>query len=145
MTSSASCDFNSFAKARLDHSTETAEDYVEAVSDIVHHRGKCRVKDLAAHIGVSHVTVTRIVARLQEEGLVETSPYRPIRLTARGEMLAAASRKRHEIVLAFLLAIGVPEEDARSDSEGMEHHVGAVTLKRMADFVAECDGKKEHD
>jgi ribosome-binding protein aMBF1 (putative translation factor) len=49
-----------FAKVRVDHATETAEDYVEAVDDILRDRGECRVRDLAKHMGVSHVTVTRI-------------------------------------------------------------------------------------
>jgi DtxR family manganese transport transcriptional regulator len=130
-----------FAKTRRDHTNETAEDYVEAVSDILHRRGECRVTHLARHMGVSHVTVTRIVARLQEEGLVETAPYRPIRLTADGEKLAARSRRRHRVVQQFLEAIGVPEEDARRDAEGMEHHVGDATLERMAAFIERHSGE----
>ena len=124
-----------FEKVRRDHAMETAEDYVEAVSDILHRHGVCRVKDLVAQMGVSHVTVTRIVARLAQEGLIETAPYRPIRLTAAGEQLAAQSRRRHQIVLSFLLALGVPDEEAHRDTEGIEHHVGAATLQRMAAFV----------
>ena len=124
-----------FAKVRADHASETAQDYVEAVSDILHHDGECRVKDLARHMGVSHVTVTRILARLQEADLVDTEPYRPVRLTAGGERLAAESRRRHEIVLSFLLALGVAPPEARRDAEGIEHHVGEATLKRMEAFV----------
>jgi DtxR family manganese transport transcriptional regulator len=127
---------NAFQKVRSDHSTETAEDYVEAVSDIVHRQGLCRVKDLAQHMGVTHVTVSRVIARLQERELVETEPHRPVRLTATGERLAAAARKRHEIVLAFLRAIGVPETEAQRDTEGIEHHVGPATLKRMEIFIS---------
>jgi DtxR family transcriptional regulator, manganese transport regulator len=133
---------NPFRKVRADHASETAEDYVEAVSDLVHRNGECRVKDLAEHMGVSHVTVRRIVSRLQDEGLVETEPYRPVRLTAGGEKLAAASRRRHEIVFAFLLAIGVPEPDARHDTEGIEHHVGDATLQRMETFLQQQQGTK---
>ena len=124
-----------FEKVRRDHATETAEDYVEAVSDILHRHGICRVKNLAEHMGVSHVTVTRIVSRLVQAGLVETAPYRPIRLTAEGERLAAQSRRRHRTVLAFLLALGVPQDEARRDTEGIEHHVGPATLKRMAAYL----------
>lgn len=124
-----------FHKVRSDHANETAEDYVEAVSDIVHQQGECRVRDLAAHMGVSHVTVSRIITRLQEESLVETEPYRPIRLTAGGERMAAAARRRHRIVLDFLIALGVPEADARHDAEGIEHHVGEATLRQMERFV----------
>lgn len=127
----------SFTKVRADHASETAQDYVEAVSDILHRQGECRVKDLAEHLGVTHVTVSRIISRLQEQDLVQTEPYRPIRLTAKGERLAAQTRQRHETVLAFLRAIGVPEADAQRDSEGIEHHVGDATLAAMRKFLQE--------
>lgn len=127
----------SFRKVRADHAAETAQDYVEAVADILYRQGECRVKDLARHMGVSHVTVTRIIDRLQAEQLVETEPYRPIRLTVRGQRMAALSRQRHELVLGFLLALGVPDAEARRDAEGMEHHVGEATLRAMAAFIKE--------
>ncbi len=124
-----------FRKVRADHAIETAQDYVEAVSDIVHRRGLCRVKHLVEHMGVSHVTVSRIISRLRDEQYVETEHHRPIRLTAKGERLAAESRRRHEIVLQFLLALGVPESEAGSDAEGIEHHVGSSTLECMEQFL----------
>jgi DtxR family manganese transport transcriptional regulator len=103
----------------------------------------CRVKDLSEKMGVSHVTVTRIIARLKAEELVDTAPHRPIRLTGRGEKLAAQCRLRHEIVLAFLEAIGVPPEEATHDAEGIEHHVGDATLECMRRFVeGGGDGKE---
>ncbi len=131
----------SFRKVRADHATETAQDYVEAVSDIVHRQGECRVKDLAELMGVSHVTVSRIIARLLDEQYVETEPYRPIRLTPRGEHLAAESRRRHGIVFRFLLSLGVPEQEAGPDAEGIEHHVGDETLRRMAAFIKSHEPK----
>ena len=130
----------SFAKVRADHSTETAEDYVEGISDIIHRQGECRVKDLAIHMGVSHVTIVRTIARLAKESLVVSEPYRPIRLSATGERLAAHSRKRHEVVLSFLLALGVRPVEAARDAEGMEHHVSANTLERMKAYIALHDG-----
>ena len=128
-------DASPFIKVRRDHSTETAEDYVEAIAEILDRDGECRVRDLARHMGVSHVTVTRIVARLAEARLVETRPYRPIQLTLNGRRLAEACRARHELVLSFLLRIGVPEDAARRDAEGIEHHVGEKTLACMRRFV----------
>ncbi len=70
-------------RTRRDHSTETAEDYVEAIAEIMERNGTCRVVDLAKHFGVSHVTVTRIVTRLQDEGLSCTEKYRPIEMTTK--------------------------------------------------------------
>ena len=60
-----------FAKTRIDHATETAEDYVEAIGDILDQQPTCRVKDLAAQMEVTHVTVTRILQRLSAEGLID--------------------------------------------------------------------------
>jgi len=123
-------------RTRRDHATETAEDYVEAVADILQQNETCRIVDLARYFGVSHVTVTRIVARLQESGLVQTEAYRPVQLTAKGRRLAKRSRERHETVYQFLLAIGVDTKTAATDAEGIEHHVSPRTLQRFSEFVA---------
>ncbi len=118
-------------RTRRDHSTETAEDYVEAVAELIEERGACRVRDLAERFGVSHVTVIRIVQRLEREDLVSTEPYKPIELTAKGRRLANHCKERHDVVYRFLLAIGVSERQAAIDSEGIEHHVSPQTLARL--------------
>lgn len=118
-------------RTRDDHANETAEDYVEAVFDVISEKDVCRVQDLAKHFDVSHVTVSRIVSRLQTAGLMETKPYRPITLTSDGEKLAKRMKKRHEIVYQFLLSLGIDEETAQIDSEGIEHHVSSKTLNAM--------------
>ena len=122
---------NPFRRTRNDHAQETAEDYVEAVASIRDEKGVCRSSDLARKFDVSHVTVHRIVARLHQEGWLETEPYRPIELTPKGKRLAKKSRERHEVVYRFLLAIGVNPAVAAIDAEGIEHHVSEQTLDRF--------------
>jgi DtxR family manganese transport transcriptional regulator len=41
------------------------------------------------------------------------------------------------MVLEFLHALGVPEEVAEADAEGIEHHVSEETLEAMRRFVRE--------
>jgi DtxR family manganese transport transcriptional regulator len=84
---------------------------------------------------VSHVTVTRIVSRLKRDGYLQAEPYRPIQLTEKGARLAEESRKRHEVVYRFLLALGVSEKTAAIDAEGIEHHVSPETLQRFREFA----------
>ena len=127
-------------RTRDDHSMETAEDYVEAVADVIDQTGACRVTDLAERFGVSHVTVSRIVGRLEKAGYVVTQPRRPIELTASGRRLAEQSRHRHEIVYGFLLAIGVSERTAAIDSEGIEHHVSRETVERLRVLTERLNG-----
>ncbi len=125
-----------FPKVRRDHATETAEDYVEAIEAIARANGTCRVTDLARHMRVSHVTVVRTLERLVAAGLVAKAPYGPATLTPAGARMARTARDRHECVLAFLRAIGVPDHVAARDAEGLEHHASPATLEAMARFVA---------
>lgn len=94
-------------------------------------RGTCRSIDLVEHFAVTHATVNNTVARLKRDGLVTTEPYQPIQLTAAGKRLATKSRQRHQIVEQFLRKLGVSEQSAAMDSEGIEHHVGKETLAAM--------------
>lgn len=125
-----------FSRTRSHHAQETAEDYVEAVAEILSRDGVCRVNDLAKHFAVSHVTVSRIVQRLHHAELLKTEPYQPITLTPQGARLARRVKQRHEIVLDFLIEIGVDRPTAEIDSEGIEHHVSEKTLAAMKKFLA---------
>ena len=77
------------------------------------------------------MTVSRIVKRLTSEQLLETAPYQPIKLTSAVTKLAKKMQKRHAIVFDFLLSLGVDEQTAQIDSEGIEHHVSEQTLQAM--------------
>lgn len=123
-------------RIRSDHASEIGEDYVEAIADLIAATGEARVVDLARRLGVTHVTVTRTVARLQREGLVTSRPYRAIFLTDAGRRLAEDARRRHIIVFEFLRRLGVDEKTAHADAEGIEHHVSKRTLAAFERFVA---------
>jgi DtxR family transcriptional regulator, manganese transport regulator len=125
----------SFRKVRTDNASETAQDYVEAIAELIEDAGEARPTDLARMFGVSHVTVIRTVARLQRDGLLVTRPYRSIFLTPKGAALAAECRERHALVVSFLLALGVPRSSAESDAEGIEHHLGAETITAFRAFL----------
>lgn len=125
----------SFRQVREAHRSELLEDYVELISDLIAHSGEARQVDIAARLGVAQPTVAKMLKRLVREGLAAQQPYRGVFLTEAGEALAAASRERHRTVEAFLLALGVPEDIARRDAEGIEHHVSDETLALFAHFV----------
>lgn len=121
----------SFQRSRRDRAGEIAQDYVETIAHLSATVGEARVTDLARHLGVTHVTVNRTLARLQAAGYVQTKPYRAIFLTDAGLKLALESKQRHETVMAFLLSLGVSKKVAELDAEGIEHHVSPETLAAM--------------
>ena len=126
---------NRYQRTRSDHSTELTEDYVEAIAAIIADKSTCRVKELAENFMVSHVTVTRVLSRLEKEKLVRRQPYGPVFLTVSGEKLAHESKERHDVVRQFLISLGVNEKTAEIDAEGIEHHVSQETLKAMCGFT----------
>lgn len=123
-----------FNRVREAHQTETTEDYVELIADLIAVQKEARASDLAARLGVANPTVSKMLSRLQEEGYIESLPYRSIFLTTKGENLAAKCKERHQIVLDFLIRLGVNPETAEFDAEGIEHHISEETLKIMKDF-----------
>ncbi len=122
-------------RTRQQHAQERAQDYVEAIADLISAKGEARATDLARSLGVTHVTVIRTVQRLRRNGLVTSLPYRSIFLTEAGRKLASTARSRHRTVVAFLEALGVSSSVARADAEGIEHHVSPETLAAFERFV----------
>lgn len=126
---------NQFSRTRQDHRREVAEDYVELIASLLELKGEARTVDLAERLGVSHVTVSRTIQRLVRDGLVTSERYRSIFLTDEGREMARAASQRHQLVVEFLVATGVPSDVAETDAEGIEHHVSQETLRAMQRFL----------
>jgi len=124
-----------FGKARTAQSTALLEDYAELIADLLATAGEARPTDIARRLGVSHATAIKTIARLKRDGLATARPYRGVFLTEAGEKLAARVRTRHRLVVDLLLAVGVPEEAAEQDAEGIEHHVSDASLRAFARFL----------
>ena len=117
-----------FAIVRQAHESEMAEDYVELIAELIETRGEARPVDIAERLGVKPPMVTKNISRLRSAGLVRRERYRAVFLTDEGQALAEKCRRRHRIVVAFLLSLGIDEETAERDAEGIEHHVSENTL-----------------
>jgi len=124
-----------FSQARAAQSMAVLEDYAEMIDDLTAEMGEARITDIAARMGVTHPTATKAVARLKREGLANSRPYRGVFLTEAGAALAARVRARHRVVVDLLVAVGVPNETAELDAEGLEHHVSEVTLRAFEAFL----------
>lgn len=131
-----------FRQAREARRSELFEDYVELIDDLVRTAGEARQVEIAARLGVAQPTVARMLGRMAEAGLVERRPYRGVFLSEAGRRMAEEGRKRHAVVEAFLIDIGVDPETARIDAEGIEHHVSESTLSAFRAFSEECRKRK---
>lgn len=124
-----------FNQARTVQSQILLEDYTELIDDLIRDHGEARIIDIARLMGVAHPTAAKAVSRLKREGLAVSRPYRGVFLTEAGMEMAERVRVRHRIVVDVLKAIGVPEEAAEIDAEGIEHHVSDKTLMAFETFL----------
>ena len=124
-----------FKALRKQHSLESAEDYTELIHELIEESGEARTGKIAKELGISHVTALRTIKRLQQQGYVTTARQKPVELTPKGKKLALYSKEKHEILLEFLIKLGVPKKVADIDVEGIEHHVSKITLDRIKKFL----------
>jgi DtxR family manganese transport transcriptional regulator len=128
------------ASARTARASALTEDYVEIIADLLESEGEARPTDIARRFGVTHATAIKTIGRLKRDGLAHAKPYRGVFLTEAGLAMAHRVKARHQTVVAFLRAIGVPAEVAEVDAEGIEHHVSDATLAAFERFIAREGG-----
>jgi Mn-dependent DtxR family transcriptional regulator len=119
------------------------EDYVEVIYELILEKGYARIIDIGAHLHVSSPTATKMIQKLAEDGLVVYERYRGIALTSEGTELAKKVRHRHGILTSFLRLMGVDEATAHRETEGIEHHLEAATLRAIAELVEYAEAHPE--
>ncbi len=120
---------------KKDERTDRMEDYLEVIYELVERKGYATTVDISTYLNVSSPSVTKMVQRLDESGYLNYEKYRGIKLTAEGIHVARNIRNRHGLLAEFFKIIGVDEEIANNDAEGIEHHLHPQTIKKLEEFV----------
>lgn len=115
--------------------TDRMEDYLEIIYELVEQKGYATSADITECLNVSAPSVTKMMRRLQSTGYLEYEKYRGIRLTQQGTDIAKNIKRKHELLTEFFRFIGVREDIANSDAEGIEHHLHAETFKKLEEFL----------
>lgn len=122
-----------FEATRRQRGAEVVEDYTELIAELLDKGGKVRICDIAKEMGISHVSVLKTLRKLVRDGFVEQDSG--IVLTDKGLATARLSKHKHLVLMQFLQKIGVPEDIAACDAEGIEHHISQETLDAIETFV----------
>ena len=116
------------------------EDYLERIQELIEAKGYARVSDIAAELSINRSSVTNMVQQLSKQGYVNYEKYRGLTLTDEGLKVATEIRDRHETLLELFLLLGLKQDEALEDIEGLEHHVSKrtyQTLKRLIKHLHE--------
>ena len=125
-----------------DYRTARMEDYLEVIYELIQYKGYATTIDISEYLNVSSPSVTKMVQKLNESGHLNYEKYRGIRLTDKGTLVAKNIRERHGLLAEFLKIIGVDEDTANKDAEGIEHHLQPKTLGKLENFIKDIKQKR---
>ena len=119
----------------IDTTTDAMEDYLEVIYELIQKKGYATTVDIANYLHVSSPSVTKMVKRLDKVGYLVYEKYRGLRLTSEGMAVAKNIHKNHDMLVEFLKMIGLDEEIANRDAEGIEHHLYPQTMEKLEEFI----------
>lgn len=115
--------------------SQSAEDYLERIHELIEEKGYARVVDIATSLKVRQASVTSMVQKLGDLGFLKYEKYRGLILTDDGRDVARRIKRRHETLARFFSLFGLNEETQRRDIEGIEHHLSSETLATLSDLA----------
>jgi len=116
-------------------SREAIENYAKAIYALQGKGGGDPVGTnlLAERLGVTAGSVSAMLRKLADEGLVEHVPYRGVTLTAEGELLALEVLRHHRLLELYLAEhLGVPWDRVHEEAEALEHVLSEDLERRIA-------------
>ena len=115
--------------------SQSAEDYLERIHELIEQKGYARVVDIASSLKVKQASVTSMVQKLAEAGYLQYEKYRGLVMTDKGREIARKIQNRHITLSRFFSLFGLDAETQRQDIEGIEHHLSPATVEVLADLA----------
>ena len=124
-------------------SSEAVEDYAKAIFSFEDRAGgPVSTNSLAERLQVTPSSVTAMLKRMSEMGLVSHEPYRGVRLTEKGRDVALEVLRHHRLIEAYLSeALGMPWDRVHQEAEVLEHYIS----EDLEVLIAAKLGDPSHD
>ncbi|QHK19585.1 helix-turn-helix domain-containing protein [Pseudarthrobacter psychrotolerans] len=114
--------------------SSSIEDYVKVIYGFTEWQDKpITSSQLAQRLGVANSSVSEMVRKLKDQGLVDHKPYSAITLTDAGVRLALSMVRRHRLIETYLVQeLGYSWDEVHDEAELLEHAVSDTFIERMA-------------
>lgn len=123
---------------RTEPLTAPVEDYLKAIYSFELEGGVAATNDIAQRLSIAPASVSGMVQRLADQGLVAYERYRGVRLTAAGRRAALRTIRRHRVIEAYLVqALGYGWDGVHEEAERLEHAASDALIDRMAAAIGE--------
>ena len=113
--------------------SRSVEDYLKAIYQLTEHGEPATTTGIADVLTIAAPSVTGMVKRLAEAGLLEHLPYKGVTLTGDGRRAALRMLRRHRLIEAYLVrALGYTWDNVHDEAERLEHAVSEDLIERMS-------------
>ena len=120
--------------------TAPVEDYLKAIYAISKGEGAAATNEIAERLDLAPASVSGMVRRLADQGLLAYERYHGVRLTESGRRAALRTLRRHRVIEAYLTeALGYPWDRVHDEAERLEHAASDELIDRMAATIGEPD------
>src|SRR5215211_1842002 len=120
--------------------TRSVEDYLKAIYQLSPEGRPASTSEIANLLALSAPSVTGMVKRLSEHGLLEHVPHRGVQLTEDGRRAALRMVRRHRLIEAYLVEfLGYSWDTVHEEAERLEHAVSDTMVERMATALGNPD------
>src|SRR6185295_227319 len=120
--------------------TRSVEDYLKAIYQLSPEGRPASTSEIAHLLALSPPSVTGMVKRLSEHGLLEHVPYRGVQLTDEGRRAALRMVRRHRVIEAYLVEfLGYSWDTVHEEAERLEHAVSETLIERMVNALGNPD------
>ncbi len=113
--------------------SRSTEDYLKAIYKLQVRSDAAQTSAIADMLGIAPPSVSGMIKRLAEAGLVEHVPYRGVQLTEAGRRAAVLMIRRHRIIESYLIEkLGYDWDTVHDEAERLEHAVSDRLIERMS-------------
>lgn len=113
--------------------TRSAEDYLKAIYHLTESGESATTTRIAEQLSIAAPSVSGMIKRLAEQGLLEHEPYRGVTLTTTGRREALRMLRRHRLIETYLVQkLGYTWDTVHDEAERLEHAVSDDLVNRMA-------------
>ena len=118
--------------------TAPVEDYLKAIYAIGKGTGAAATNEIAQRLALAPASVSGMVRRLADQGLLAYERYHGVKLTDVGRRAALRTLRRHRVIEAYLAkALGYPWDRVHEEAERLEHAASDELVDRMAANIGE--------
>ena len=118
--------------------TGPVEDYLKAIYELERSGEPAETNAIARLLDIAPASVSGMIRRLADQGLITHERYHGARLTAAGRRAALQTLRRHRVIEAYLTsALGYSWDRVHDEAERLEHAASDELIDRMAAAIGE--------